>query len=174
MDLPGVLQSVQCLQCIHDLLTAIFIADTLPSPIRQCTAGGSTTCGRSSWPVLGNMHSNLYIKHAAEVESWLSVQSTCKCLHNIFNAYCIYSLAAYLSFFFMHWIYCMNMHIWKSCSSANSSRLLCDGILSNGENSQTVKLIGKGFLNLVDSLFWSFSFCSSKQATAVRELNGIT
>ena len=39
------LESVQCLQCIHDLLTAIFIADTLSAPIRQCMGGGSTTCG---------------------------------------------------------------------------------------------------------------------------------
>ena len=68
----------------------------------------------------------------------------------------------------------MNMHIWKSCSSANSSRLLCDGILSNGENSQTVKLIGKGFLNLVDSLFWSLPFNITKLATAVCELNCIS
>ena len=65
----------------------------------------------------------------------------------------------------MYVIYCMNMHIWKSC--ANSSRLWCDRILSNGEKSKTVKLIGKGFLNLVE---WSLSLCSAKQATAVREL----
>ena len=66
----------------------------------------------------------------------------------------------------------MNVHVWKSC--ANRSRLVCDRIQSDGENSKTVKLIGKGFLNLVHYLFWLLSFCSAKQATAVCELNDIS
>ena len=44
-EFPGGLESVQCLKCIHDLLTAILFADTLSSPIKQCMpmAGDSTT-----------------------------------------------------------------------------------------------------------------------------------
>ena len=64
------------------------------------------------------------------------------------------------------------MHIWKAFAS--SSRLFCDRIQSVGENFKTVKLICKGFLNLVDSPFWKLLFCSAKQAIAVRKLNCIS
>ena len=42
----------------------------------------------------------------------------------------------------MYGRYSKNVHIWKTF--ANSSRFLCDRIRFHGENSNTVKLIGKG------------------------------
>ena len=43
----------------------------------------------------------------------------------------------------------------------------------DGETIKNVKLIGKGFLSLVDHLFWYLPFTSVKQATQVREKNNI-
>lgn len=44
-----------------------------------------------------------------------------------------------------------------------------DRLKKDGETSKTVPLIGRGFLSLVDSVFWHLPFVSSKQAHAVRE-----
>ena len=49
------------------------------------------------------------------------------------------------------------------------SRLKNDGV-----TSKTMKLLGIGFLNLVDHLFWNLPFASVKQGISVREKYNIS
>ena len=39
----------------------------------------------------------------------------------------------------------------------------------DGVTPKTVPLLGKGFLHMVDNLFWNLPFASAKQGTSVRE-----
>ena len=48
------------------------------------------------------------------------------------------------------------------------SRLKKDGV-----TRKTMKLLGNGFLHLVDHLFWNLPFASVKQGISVREKNNI-
>ena len=49
------------------------------------------------------------------------------------------------------------------------SRLKNDGV-----TRKTMKLFGKGFLHLVDNIFWNLPFASVKQGISVREKNNIS
>ena len=49
------------------------------------------------------------------------------------------------------------------------SRLKNDGV-----TRKTMKLFGKGFLHLVDNIFWNLPFASTKQGISVREKNNIS
>ena len=44
-----------------------------------------------------------------------------------------------------------------------------DSLKRDGVTPKNVKLIGHGFLSLVDTLFWYLPFASSKQAHGIRE-----
>ena len=51
----------------------------------------------------------------------------------------------------------------------SNNHCVCDRLKQDGETFKTGPLIGRGFLTLIDSVFWYLSFVSSKQAQAVRE-----
>ena len=54
------------------------------------------------------------------------------------------------------------MHIFLTYS-------FLDSLKRDGVTSKNVKLIGHGFLSLVDNLFWYLPFASIKQAHGIRE-----